>query len=556
MKLLLENFRKHIEEATRASKEKVTLPSATEILEGYISDSDVPRYFMQFSDTNKLGINPKSKYNTPLGIYSYPITKEMIEKFKIGKLPFAQKRKNIIIFKARNPNRIIVNRGPGNKGGLEDDKFFTLALKLFSEEGVSATSNITLYREFSKLKNGWILTDVDKTGIISDILNPESDEIISDGWRTNHFVKIVIDNIVEDWSSYPFGETEGYYETILRTIKNLKLHFSDGAVPNKAKELPKYFTKDDYDSLLLYLQSGFTGEALDPNIAKRRVKEKEFEKSYDSTVDWQVMKETPTWKLVEQRTNFEYNLGYLWWLSRYLSNENSKVWRTVLSDVLGIEGVIDLDNAGMIHHAEPTQAVFFSRAFVEMERVIPNTETPEKITGRESAKIKMKLIKYIINKFSSTFEEIPKDFQVKRIFDRILRDVWDRHKYNSEFPSETIDSFGKFADWAIHLVWFDLTDEEEEHENSMMATVNLKIDQIFFDVWDKHQYSRFQTKILKRDGKFAVEVTEKELKELLGDFADVAMKVYDGIWEGSISLEDGYKLTLETEKEISDILFT
>ena len=153
-----------IEEATRASKEGITLPSATEILEGYISDSDVPKYFMQFSDTNKLGINPKSKYNTPLGIYSYPITEEMIEKFEIGKLPFAQGRKNIIIFKAQNPNKVIVNRGIKNKGGLEDDKFFTLALRLFSEEGVNATSNTALYNEFNKLKNGWILTDTDKGG--------------------------------------------------------------------------------------------------------------------------------------------------------------------------------------------------------------------------------------------------------------------------------------------------------------------------------------------------------------------------------------------------------
>lgn len=60
-------------------------------------------------------------------------------------------------------------------------------------------------------------------------------------------------------------------------------------------------------------------------------------------------------------------------------------------------------------------------------------------------------------------------------------------------------------------------------------------------------------------GKYEKGKSEQIVEQIIrptGLVDPVAMKVYDGIWEGSISLEDGYKLTLETEKEISDILFT
>jgi hypothetical protein len=33
---------------------------------------DNPKLFVSFTQLDKLGINPKSKYDTPLGIYAYP----------------------------------------------------------------------------------------------------------------------------------------------------------------------------------------------------------------------------------------------------------------------------------------------------------------------------------------------------------------------------------------------------------------------------------------------------------------------------------------------------
>ena len=47
----------------------------------------------------KVGINPKSKYNTPNGIYSYPLTTKIYRDMSRGELPFAQNQPYFSIFK-------------------------------------------------------------------------------------------------------------------------------------------------------------------------------------------------------------------------------------------------------------------------------------------------------------------------------------------------------------------------------------------------------------------------------------------------------------------------
>ena len=59
--------------------------------------------FVSFTALDKLGINPTSKYNTPVGIYSYPAgyIRDTIGSGSMGKLPFAGKSPYANIFRAR-----------------------------------------------------------------------------------------------------------------------------------------------------------------------------------------------------------------------------------------------------------------------------------------------------------------------------------------------------------------------------------------------------------------------------------------------------------------------
>jgi hypothetical protein len=63
--------------------------------------------FIQFTDHDKIGINPKNKFSTPIGIYSYPISLlDIKNKNKIA-VPFAGGKGWINIFKPKQSSTIL-----------------------------------------------------------------------------------------------------------------------------------------------------------------------------------------------------------------------------------------------------------------------------------------------------------------------------------------------------------------------------------------------------------------------------------------------------------------
>lgn len=70
---------------------------------GYLSQfkpisGDDPTYFVTFTEIPKVGINPQSKYQTPIGIYTYPIVPQIIMGHSKKELPFAGQEKNLFRF--------------------------------------------------------------------------------------------------------------------------------------------------------------------------------------------------------------------------------------------------------------------------------------------------------------------------------------------------------------------------------------------------------------------------------------------------------------------------
>ena len=58
-----------------------------------------PTIYVSFTELEKLGINPQSHYNTPLGIYAYPL-KEMYENIDRDRIPFAGENPWIQVLKS------------------------------------------------------------------------------------------------------------------------------------------------------------------------------------------------------------------------------------------------------------------------------------------------------------------------------------------------------------------------------------------------------------------------------------------------------------------------
>ena len=61
----------------RSNPDKNPKLSAYDYLEQYKDDPDV---YISFTDISKIGINPRSDFNTPNGIYTYPL-REMWKDF-------------------------------------------------------------------------------------------------------------------------------------------------------------------------------------------------------------------------------------------------------------------------------------------------------------------------------------------------------------------------------------------------------------------------------------------------------------------------------------------
>lgn len=66
-------------------------------LKQYRHDDDI---FISYSDLPKLGINPRTKYNTPAGIYTYPL-REIYDSVSSNTVPFAQDRRWVLVVRPR-----------------------------------------------------------------------------------------------------------------------------------------------------------------------------------------------------------------------------------------------------------------------------------------------------------------------------------------------------------------------------------------------------------------------------------------------------------------------
>lgn len=87
-------------------------------LNKFVSSETNPKFFFTMTEINKIGINPKSRYNTPLGIYSYPLTNEYLLKLINNKLPYAGEKPYINVFTISSPTFNLSNY---NESNLNED---------------------------------------------------------------------------------------------------------------------------------------------------------------------------------------------------------------------------------------------------------------------------------------------------------------------------------------------------------------------------------------------------------------------------------------------------
>ena len=109
----------HIAEARKRSDVNLTIPVNAYINKYFreveqsgdsVGNSVVLNLFVSLTAIPKLGINPRSHYNTPLGVYAYPaeyVVQKVGRKLPLDKLPFAGEEPWANIFRVKDDSNII-----------------------------------------------------------------------------------------------------------------------------------------------------------------------------------------------------------------------------------------------------------------------------------------------------------------------------------------------------------------------------------------------------------------------------------------------------------------
>jgi hypothetical protein len=285
---------------------------AWDYVDKYKDDEDV---YISFTEIDKIGINPQSKYNTPVGIYTYPL-KEFIENYcfnppwennKYNKTvgsyaPFAGNAKYVNFIRCKDKANFIEDmyRDYGSDDYDRDIKILTK----------------TYEPEFDKKNTEEFLNFINKL-----------DATISRVKRKDY-----ADDL--DAVYMYIGSSLEEYEITLGYDKYLEL-----------QELAqKYYLNEDekifYNIFKSYNWNKFIKYASIEAKAKNPV-----------VIMWNI-----TRLLAEKLSNN--------------AKQASTKWNLILSKDLGYSGFADKSGKGYIHPSEPMQAVFFNtRAFDVITRV-------------------------------------------------------------------------------------------------------------------------------------------------------------------------------------------
>ena len=130
-----------IDEVTAAKKRGVELPDVLDQIDQYLQNNPEsetnPRVFIHFTNLLKVGTNPRQSYNTPIGIFAYPLNKEIMQQYREQRLPFMGDSKYVFLFAARPGKNVIYNN-------ISREQFmkYVLALKSLILEDTDAEKGI------------------------------------------------------------------------------------------------------------------------------------------------------------------------------------------------------------------------------------------------------------------------------------------------------------------------------------------------------------------------------------------------------------------------------
>jgi len=479
----------NIDEATAAKKRGINLPTMLEKLKKYsVPSGQKPTHYMHFSDLNKIGIKPQSGYETPLGIYFYPVNEEILGQLEKGKIPFASERKFLHVVRPRKDTEVLYV----DKSFTEQDLDEKL-VKLFSGPvGKKLTKRMArrtpdgeidsyleqvpyMYEEFEKFKKqvekGHVEEELNAIDDLRRLLSKKDDEYFLESHTADPNLKDAFEEI-KKYFKYPgpysrldyfsnmirwvasyavkgqFDATQQYVDTIhkkigydpevdsVRTLQRPSEKYPEGVIKEpgfnlnhakaimyawdflKKKSQEALKKNPDYPSLCISDVIG-TGNRWGYFTAEQWKKHLGIKDNKSGNI--QTIKMSPAVQLATDGAHHKFPLGILWNITRSYTKQKtndmqgwSKIWRAI-----GVGGVSDYVGKGMIHHAEPMQAVFFSRNMIDQVESFDNKMSFVHVKRREMHKYTREAFPYIKKAFNELIGRSPNKEELEHIADVI-----------------------------------------------------------------------------------------------------------------------------------------
>ena len=297
--------------------------SAWDYLEQYKNDSDV---YISFTEIDKIGINPLSYFNTPLGIYCYPLH-EFVKKY-IKDIDFTLQKDKY--------NRTIGGYAPF-AGECPYINFIRVKDKLHFIEDMYKDYGSNKYDRDKKILEQKYGKDIKLdeyaySAILDQILN-NLGEFLNKNDSSEFYLHHLTDTILDELPSNYDIPRKDIFKAVQKYNKDMQQ-----AIFKQDKHLIEFALKDILSEL---------------NLIKC---------FFDSAI------ETDKYKSL---------IMIMWNITRLIAkdlSDNKKQastkWNLILSKDLGYSGFADKSSKGYIHPSEPMQAVFFNtRAFEVITRV-------------------------------------------------------------------------------------------------------------------------------------------------------------------------------------------
>jgi ribosomal protein S17 len=365
--------------------------------------------YLSYTDIDKIGINPMSSYNTPIGIYSYPLTNDIMTSIKadglVGGVPFAGNAPYIWLISAKDSAKgLVVDEY--RKGALEADR-----KKLFdyvSSQNDSVTqdvfdkiiqNSVSDARVHSPAGYIWNLTRI----LAELLVNPQkfnayrSENKISVGDQVVLLSdKNVILTVLNIYNNYGMQDmTYEVIDVIGEEGDEFEVRDNEVKLHKKKVEPVAAVANDPAEEAKLKFKIGDLARISNPNAKTPRWTVTGIEIEGDV-----IRLRNNDGVLAKKSFNSFYKANPEYAPdtneSTVLENTPNKnpavVWSLLLNRVLGYNFVDDYAGDGLIHPNEPIQTVFFQRSYVEVvEKIISPTSSrnPYKV-DQENAKINRK----------------------------------------------------------------------------------------------------------------------------------------------------------------------